>query len=386
MSSLRPVLAAAVLAALFQMPSAAAADCPAAASWFAPGGQAVAAPPLLSAMARKQAVLLGEQHDNEDHHRWQLQVIAGLHAQRPDLVLGFEMFPRRVQPVLDRWVAGELSQQQFLEQTGWHEIWSFPPALYMPLFEYARLNRIPMLALNVDRKLNRAVSARGWDAVPAAEREGVGRPAPPSDAYRDYLFDIYRMHAAHGKAARARPSPSDAGFRNFVESQLVWDRAMAEAIAAAARRGPLLVGVMGGGHVRQGHGVPHQLRDLGIREIGTLLPMEADEACGRLAPGLADAVFALPPAPAAAEPPRLGVRLEDTESGVRIAEVSAGSLAERSGIRADDRLIEVAGKTSPRARHVMDAVRQQPAGTWLPLRVSRGDQVLDLVVRFPARQ
>ncbi|GIZ52713.1 ChaN family lipoprotein [Noviherbaspirillum aridicola] len=386
MSSLRPILGAAALAVMFVSQPAGAA-CPAPATWMAPGGATIEAPTLIAAMSRKQAVLLGEQHDNEDHHRWQLQVIAALHAQRPDMVLGFEMFPRRVQPVLDRWVAGELSQQQLLEQTGWSEVWSFPPALYMPMFEFARLNRIPMLALNIDRKLSRAVSTRGWDAVPPADREGVGRPAPPSDAYRDYLLDIYRMHASHGKPSRGKPSAGDTGFRYFVESQQVWDRAMAEAIAVAARRGALLVGVMGGGHVRHGYGVPHQLRDLGIREIGTLLPLGPEESCERLAPGLADAVFAVPPAPAAnaPEPPRLGVRLEETDTGVRIAEVSAGSLAERSGMRADDRLVEVGGRAVSRARAVMDAVRQQPAGTWLPVRVARGEQLLDLVVRFPVR-
>ena len=384
MSSLRVLLGTAVLAAFSSMQPAGAAS-PAAAPRRSPAGQVLESPALLAAMSRKQAVLLGEQHDNEDHHRWQLQVIAALHAQRPDMVLGFEMFPRRVQPVLDRWVAGELSQQQFLEQTGWSEIWNFPPALYLPLFEFARLNRVPMLALNVERKLNRAVSAKGWDAVPPAEREGVGRPATPSESYRDYLFDIYRMHAAHGGSGKAGSASNDSGFRNFVESQLVWDRAMAEAIAGAARGGPLLVGVMGGGHVRHGHGVPHQLRDLGIREIGTLLPMGVDEACSRLAPGLADAVFTVPPAPATAEPPRLGVRLEETDAGVRIAEVVAGSLADRSGIRTDYRLIEVGGRAVTRARNVTDAVRQQPAGSWLPVRVRRGGQVLELVVRFPAR-
>ncbi|MCK7515243.1 MAG: ChaN family lipoprotein [Desulfobacterales bacterium] len=64
--------------------------------------------PLVAAMAQREAVLLGEQHDDADHHRWQLQMLAALHAQRPNMVIGFEMFPRRVQPALDRWVAGEL--------------------------------------------------------------------------------------------------------------------------------------------------------------------------------------------------------------------------------------------------------------------------------------
>ncbi len=69
---------------------------------------------LLAAMAGRAVVLLGEQHDDMDHHRWQLQTLATLHTLRPRMVIGFEMFPRRVQPVLDRWVAGELTEAEFL--------------------------------------------------------------------------------------------------------------------------------------------------------------------------------------------------------------------------------------------------------------------------------
>ncbi len=129
-------------------------------------------------MAKKDVVLLGEQHDEDDDHRWQLQVLAALHAQRPDMVIGFEMFPRRAQPVLDDWVAGKLTVRQLLEQSQWDSVWKLPPELYLPLFQFARINRIPMVALNVDRKLTRAIAEKGWDAIPVAEREGVGRAAP----------------------------------------------------------------------------------------------------------------------------------------------------------------------------------------------------------------
>ncbi|WP_284447252.1 ChaN family lipoprotein, partial [Fluviibacter phosphoraccumulans] len=79
--------------------------CSEAGRWLAFDGkrlQGVPAGSVLADAAASEVVLIGEQHDVEDHHRWQLQVLAALHAQRPDLVIGFEMFPRRVQPVLDR--------------------------------------------------------------------------------------------------------------------------------------------------------------------------------------------------------------------------------------------------------------------------------------------
>jgi len=368
--------------------------CLAPAAWTVPDGEqshVTGATALLSEMAKREVVLLGEHHDQDDHHRWQLQALTALHAQRPDMVIGFEMFPRRVQPALDRWVAGDLTVRQFLEQAEWGKVWDLPADFYLPLFQFARINRIPMVALNVDAKLNKAITAKGWDAVAEGEREGVGRPAPPSRAYRDFLFEIYREHATVGGKETAKAQAADRAFGYFVEAQTTWDRAMAEAlarhvVAGSAPGKPLAVGIMGSGHIRYGHGVPHQLRALGVKDIGTLLPVPFDFDCKELRAGLADAVFALPEiATAKPEPPRLGVRLEESEGGVRIADVTAGSLAERTGLKAGDRLLEVAGVDAKKLTPVIAAIRQQPAGTWLPMRVQRGSETLDLVVRFPAR-
>ena len=56
---------------------------------------------------------------------------------------------------------------------------------------------------------------------------------------------------------------------------------MAEALAAAHRRDPeaLIVGIIGRGHLEYGHGIPHQLADLGIDDVGVLLPVDADDDC-----------------------------------------------------------------------------------------------------------
>jgi membrane-associated protease RseP (regulator of RpoE activity) len=308
------------------------------------------------------------------------------------MVIGFEMFPRRAQPVLESWVAGNLTVRQLLDESRWESVWKLPAELYLPLFQFARINRIPMVALNVDRQLTRSIAEKGWDAVPLAEREGVGRAAEVSPAYRDFLFEIYGEHPSPHHQDGAKAQKTDDAFGRFVESQTAWDRAMAEALARFAIPGtageqPLVVGIMGSGHIRFGHGVPHQLRDLGVKNVGTLLPVPFDFDCTELRPGLADAVFALPQtAKAKAEPPRLGVRLEESAGAVRIADVTSGSLAEATGLKAGDQLVEVAGLPANSMLRVITSVRLQPAGTWLPVRVKRGDDTLELVVKFPAKQ
>jgi uncharacterized iron-regulated protein len=364
-------------------------DCLAPAAWYAPDADAARpekGADVIAAMARRDVVLLGETHNSADDHAWQLATLGALHMLRPRMVIGFEAFPRKSQPVLDKWVSGELSERQLLEQTDWERVWGWSADLYLPLFRFARINRIPMRALNIDAKLIQAISAKGWDAVPETQKEGVTRPAAPSPSYLDDLFDAYELHPDRGGVEKARRD--DPAFLHFVDSQTTWDRAMAQGLADVVRatRGAgqaLVVGIMGSGHIRYGHGVAHQLRDLGVENIGMLLPVATRRDCSGLG-GIADAVFAVPKLPSSAPPPpRLGVQIEQTKDGVSIAQVTAGSLAEATGLRSGDRIVSIAGEKIAHVGEVIRAVHAQPPGTWMPMRVLREGQEMDLVAKFP---
>lgn len=355
-------------------------------AWFAPDAKAprrLDSPAAIAAFSRRAVVLLGESHDNAEHHRWQLQTLAGLYALHPRMVIAFEMFPRRVQPALDRWVAGELGEHGLLAATDWHSVWDHDARLYLPLFNFARMNRIPMAAINVERALAHKVGEVGFDAVPAAEREGITAPAPPSDAYIDTLLSIYRQHQPDARRDAGRDDPQ---FRHFVEAQLLWDRAMAQGIAAALARAPgtLVVGVTGSGHVAHGYGIGHQLRALGVTDVAALLPWDRDRNCSELVPGIADAVFGVAAQPAElAARPRLGVILETTPEGVRIQKVEPESIAASAGLRAGDRIVAIAGRSVTRTMDVSAAVGRQAPGTWLPLNVERNGRTLEIVAKFP---
>jgi uncharacterized iron-regulated protein len=333
-----------------------------------------------------RVALLGESHDSHEHHRWQLQTLAALHARHPDLVIALEMLPRRAQGALDRWVSGELDEAQFLQESGWREAWGFDAALYLPILHFARMNRIPLVAVNVDRGVTRAVAEQGLAAVPLSGREGVGDPAPALPAYEQMLFESWHDHLPPGEGLAAR-GRDDHEFRRFLESQLLWDRAMAQGIAEAAARHPhaVVAALMGRGHVIHGWGVPHQLLALGRPAPLTLLPFDRQDDCAALADGVADVVFGVAaPAPAAAPArPRLGVTLEPAAGGVRIAEVGSGSIAERAGLRKGDVILAIAGRRAGRAADVAGAVMRQAPGTWLPIEVQRGGRRLEIVARFP---
>lgn len=350
--------------------------------WIEPGKtKPVKVEDVIDEAEDRKIVLLGEAHDEPEHQRWALHTIAALYGRRRDLVLGFEAFPRRLQPVLDRWVSGSLDDRSFLAEVEWHRVWGFDPAPYMAIFHFARANRLRMVALNVDRALVSRVAREGLAQVPPGEREGVGEPVAASDAYLDRLADVYRRH--QGAEAPA-PDKLDPRFLRFVDAQLLWDRAMAEALNSASRaKGePLVVGLMGGGHVEYRHGVPAQLRALGRKDSFVMLPWTEGRDCGGLRKGLADMVYGVSPSRAAVPPPRLGVAFDTDPEGAKVRTVVAGSVAAAAGLKPGDVVLAAAGEVIADPSGLGEIVRRQPPGTLLPLVIRRDGRFVDVMVEF----
>jgi uncharacterized iron-regulated protein len=378
--------------------------CAAAGRWLVPAtGEILPAEEALGAAARHAIVLLGEVHDRADHHRWQLYTLAGLWALSKGLVVGFEMFPRAVQPALDAWSEGRSTEAEFLAASRWDEVWGTDPELYLPLFRFVRQNRLPMVALNVDRALVARVAREGWAAVPADAREGVSDPAPASAPYRRSLAEVYAAKLEQGIATAPADDSDNAEaphdvpdiekilasepFARFVAAQLTWDRAMAEALAAAHKQHPgaLVVGIVGEGHAEHDYGIPHQLADLGEADVAVLLPVDTGEPCTTMAPDLADVVFLLAPGPAEGTPerPRLGVTVEVAEGGLQVKEVEAGGVAEAAGLAPGDLLVRAAGLALARPGMLATIVGRQAPGTWLPLEIERAGEAREIVAKFP---
>ena len=356
-------------------------------SWVVPGGKKVFDTEVISRAVNQSVVLLGEAHANLEHHRWQLQMLVSLHTIHPDVVIGFEMFPRRVQKALDQWVAGEFSVAEFLVAVDWKHGWNTDASAYLPLFHFARMNRIPMVALNIDAHLRREISLKGFDSISEDKLEGVTRPALPSAAYLDYLMPIYKKHDRDGKD-KGGISLDDLDFQRFVGGQQLWDRAMAQALFSALSRPgrPLVVGIMGTGHIKYGYGVPHQLKDLGIEDVAMLLPWDGSKACEHFVTGIADAVFGVAPYIALHVPPRqrLGIRFEMVQNGALVIQIEKGSIAEAAGIKDGDTITDIAGLEVKQINDVVEAVQRQAPGTWLPLRVKRGGETIEIIAKFSA--
>jgi S1-C subfamily serine protease len=78
-------------------------------------------------------------------------------------------------------------------------------------------------------------------------------------------------------------------------------------------------------------------------------------------------------------PPHARVRV-GRAAGVEIIEVSAGSPAQRGGLRAEDLIVELDGQAIERVDDVQKAMTHEAIGRPMPIRVLRGDRWLDLEV------
>ncbi len=359
--------------------------------WYNPDDMAVIdSNNFLREAAQGRVVLLGEHHAQGDHQRWELHTLVALYTLNPNMAIGFEMFPRKAQPVLDKWIAGKLTETEFLEQSNWQKYWNFDAKYYMPLFHFARMNQIPIHALNVSKGLLKKVRKEGWQNIKEEDREGVSDPAPPGEGYKNLLITIYQQHSAHKPSVKKDKQDTAAalespGFKRFLQGQTLWDAAMAQIIFHETEKNPslLFVGVMGSGHVINDYGTPDQLKSLGQKEVTTMIAWHDDFGCEGIDGQFADALIGMTMQTESTQPkPKLGVYLEEDEEKVSVAKLVEGSIAEAIGLQKGDIFVKAAGKKITRMIQVISIVQRTSHGTWLPLLMKRGDKEIEFVARF----
>lgn len=240
---------------------------------------------VLARVDESDVVFFGEFHDDAETHRAEalfLRAVGGL--DRP-VVLSLEMFERDVQSVLNDYLAGRVSEAEFLEAS---RPWPNYASDYRPLVELAKQNGWPVVASNVPRRLASAVGRQGMsalDSLTAAERGYAADvlQCPRGDEYHERFMATMRGHGSGGgEGADSLPT---AMAERFYLAQCLKDETMAEAIVEARRRaGPdaIVVHYNGAFHSDFGLGTVNRVtrREAGWRVLVlTALPVE-DPASG----------------------------------------------------------------------------------------------------------
>ncbi|HYT76304.1 MAG TPA: ChaN family lipoprotein [Vicinamibacterales bacterium] len=190
---------------------------------------------MLADLARADVIFIGEQHDDTNSHRLELAVLEGLVRRRVPLVFALEMFERDVQPVLDRYLAGTITEGQFLAAS---RPWPRYATDYRPLIEFAKAHQIPVIASDVPRPIATEVSKTGMSALGAL---GTDRPMaarePQCEAKGDYYTRFLEIMAG-GHPPSGDPKAAEAVANNdrFFLAQCLKDETMGESIADASQK------------------------------------------------------------------------------------------------------------------------------------------------------
>ena len=282
---------------------------------------------VTEAAAARKIVYLGEYHDRFSHHNIQLQIIQELHKKDPKLAIGMEMFQRPFQPTLDEYVSGAIDEREFLNRSEYYKRWGYDYNLYKPILDFARRDRVPVVALNMRKEITEKVSKEGMDALTDEERNEL--PAETDFADEDYRHRIRQAFDQH-------KSPGEKNFDFFLQAQVLWDETMAESIDEYLKKNAdrRIAVIAGGGHLVYGNGIPKRV----FRRNG--LPYTIILNDGEIERDIAD--FIIFPQPLdGMTAPRLLATFKEEKGRLVINDFVQESPAKAAGLRADDAIVSL---------------------------------------------
>ena len=211
-------------------------------------------------------VLLGEKHDNPEHHLLQARIYRALLASGLAPGLVFEMLDANMQGEVDAWRASADATPQALAQAvGWQDSGWPPFALYEPIFAAVLAGDGPVVAAGLPRQ----------SAMPIAQGESL----PSVGAFSSDLAQRYALDQALPKgqqdALRVEMQEAHCGLLpeemldGMVRVQRVRNALLAEGLRLVVQGNPARRAVLiaGAGHVRKDRGVPQLLTHVGIERV-----------------------------------------------------------------------------------------------------------------------
>jgi uncharacterized iron-regulated protein len=222
-------------------------------------------------LSGSRIVFVGESHDNRLHHAAQLEVVRSLVRAGAKVAVGLEMVGAEDQDALDRWVAGKMTEEEFVSVFGrnWGER-SWPS--YRGIFLYAREHGVPMVGLNVARRVVRQVSQSGFASLDKNDVPGVKNVGCDPDPKYEALIRRAMEGHHHGRHR---------DFVRFCEAQLLWDAAMAWRLVDFVEEHPdRTVVVLAGSAHSWKHGIPERVRRQSSIAFTVILPEEKENVLG----------------------------------------------------------------------------------------------------------
>lgn len=197
---------------------------------------------LLHRAASAEALLLGETHDNPEHHRLQLKVLQARLAAGARPALLMEQFDVDQQAALDEMRRTGRDLAPLMRGWDWPQ--------YQPLVALADTARLPLQAANLPRGAMRPVVREGFASLAAGELQRLALETAWNVERQAYMTEV--IEASH--CGMVTPALRD----GLVRAQRLRDATLADAALGKLDQG--VVFILGRGHARRDVGVPIYLK------------------------------------------------------------------------------------------------------------------------------
>lgn len=224
---------------------------------FTSSGEPSSLEKIIDAAGQADVLFLGEQHDDAVGHFLENEIFRRVfekYGKDKRVALSLEMFERDEQIVVNEYLAGLITEKKFLDDS---RPWGNYKTDYRPLVEFAKENKLDVIAANAPRRYVNMVSRNGRGSVDQLSKEAKAwlAPLPYGDASEAYAKKFKSLMGGSGEAAM--------GIENILASQSLWDATMADSMAKYLKRSKhaLIVQLNGAFHSENRLGtVEHLLR------------------------------------------------------------------------------------------------------------------------------
>jgi beta-lactamase class A len=221
--------------------------------YSAGAGKPLTFPKMIKEMEGSRFIYVGESHDSMAMHDIQFRIVQALYEKEKNIAIGLEMLPVETQPVLDKWSRGELAKDDFIREVKWYVHWNMNFGFYEKIFDFAKENRVPIVALNVPREIITKIRMKGWDGLSEEEKALVPRPDLSSEEHKTLIRAIFGSselpHQMKGEGL-------DKMFEGLYRAQAAWDEVMAaSAIKGEEKTKGKMIVLAGSGHLLYNLGI-----------------------------------------------------------------------------------------------------------------------------------
>jgi len=173
---------------------------------------------IVNELKNVDVLFFGEEHNDSTGHFLEMMIFRKMQESYPKTALAMEMFHTDIQPVINEYLAGCISERNFIKEArAWNNYDD-----YKPLIEYAKTNKLNVIGGNAAARYSNMVTLGGLESLKSLPSGSIAflPPLPIDTATGRYYEKFTETLGGHHM-----------GDMKIYQTQNFWDATMAWSIA-----------------------------------------------------------------------------------------------------------------------------------------------------------